>query len=241
MKVTRDKAGEKKVFQQIKEYLAKRPRSDKLWHVSDLLYPRQTFWRKIKPLPVTDDQALYFSLGHGHHGILEAMLGPKKKDGRSDAGEFEEDGILFSPDLRFKDGPLEIKTSRAMYIKADKEDPAKVYEGYLKQLGSYNALMSAPKGKLLVLFLNAVKDGLDKWKKKPQLRLYKVAFEKAELKKITAWLLKRSKDLTAAIKKKKVGALPLCQEWMCRNDCPYFKPCKPWLLEPNRRHAQDKK
>lgn len=238
MKIVRDEAGEKKALQQIKDYLAKKPRSDKGWHVSDLLYPRQTFWRKIKPLPVTDDQALYFSLGHGHHGILEAMLGPKKKDERSDAGEFEKHGILFSPDLRFKDGPLEIKTSRAMYIKADKEDPEIVYEGYLKQLASYNALMDAPQGKLLVLFLNAVKDGLDKWKKKPQLRLYKVAFDAAERKKIVAWLLKRSKLLTAAVKSKKCATLALCPAWMCKNDCPYFKACKPWLVESNRKYLQ---
>lgn len=240
MKITRDIAGEKKVFDQIKAYLAAKPRSDTGWHVSDLLDPRQAFWRKIKPLPTTDEQALYFSLGHGHHGILEAMLGPKKKDGRSDAGEFEKHGILFSPDLRFKDGPVEIKTSRAMYIKADKEDPEKVYEGYLRQLGSYNALMDKPKGKLLVLFLNAVKDGLEKWQKKPQLRLYKVGFDGDERKKITAWLLKRAKALTAAVKKKKVGELPLCADWKCRN-CGWFKNCKPWLQDAARKHAQDKK
>jgi len=240
MKIVRDTEGEKKALQQIKDYLAKKPRSDKGWHVSDLLDPRQSFWRKIKPLPTTDDQALYFSVGHGHHGILEAMLGPKKKDDRSDAGEFEKHGILFSPDLRFKDGPLEIKTSRAMYIKADRENPAKVYEGYIKQLGSYNALMGMPKGKLLVLFLNAVKDGLEKWQKKPQLRLYKVAFEKAELKGITAWLLKRAKQLTAAVKKKKVDGLPLCADWKCRN-CGWFQNCKPWLVDATRKHAQEKK
>jgi len=240
VKIVRDKKGEEKVFDQIKKYLAAKPRSDKGWHVSDLLYPRQTFWRKVKPLPTTDEQALYFSLGHGHHGILEAMLGPKKVDNRSDAGEFEKHGILFSPDMRFKEGPVEIETSRAMYIKADREDPAKVYEGYLKQLGSYNALMNMPNGKLLVLFLNAVKDGLEKWQKKPQLRLYKVAFEKPELKKITAWLLKRAKDLTAAVKKKKVDPLPLCPDWMCKG-CGWFHQCKPWLVDKPRKHAQEKK
>jgi len=239
MKIERDKKGEVDAFKKIKAWLQKRPRSDKGWHVSDLLYMRKTFWRKVKPLPMTDKEALFFVAGHGHHHIIEALLGPKKTDGRTDAGEFQKHGILFSPDLRFTDGPLEIKTSRSKYIKADRENPAEVYEGYLKQLGSYNALMNAKHGKLLVLFLNAIMDG-EKWKTTPQLRLYKVVFEADERKKIVKWLLKRAKDLGAAIKKKKCDDLPLCPEWLCR-DCAWFKGCKPWLVEPRRKGLQDGK
>lgn len=238
MKCVRNEKKEKKYLADIKKWLQKRPRSQKGWHVSDLLYPRKTFWRRTKPLPLTDEEALYFVAGHGHHHILEAILGPKiKQDGRTDAGEFEKHGILFSPDLR-SPHPIEIKTSRAKYIGADREDPERVYEGYLKQLGSYQGLMKSKAGELLVLFLNAVKDGTEKWKTKPQLRLYDVEVEPAEQKKITGWLLKRATDLTAAVKKKKVGELPLCPAWLCR-DCAYFKECTPWLLDAARKHAQD--
>jgi hypothetical protein len=243
LKVVRNEKKEAKYLADIKAWLGKRPRSKEGWHVSDLLYPRKTFWRHLKPLPLTDEEALYFVAGHGHHHVLEAILGPKvaAKDGkgRTDAGEFEKHGILFSPDMR-SPHPIEIKTSRAKYIKADREAPKAVYEGYLKQLGSYQGLMGSKAGELLVLFLNAVKDGAEKWKTKPQLRLYDVTIDPDERKKIVGWILKRAKMLTAAIKKKKVAELPLCPTWLCR-DCTYFKACKPWLIEPGRKNAQDKK
>lgn len=236
MNVKRNEKKEKLYLKKIKTWLSKRPRSDKGWHVSDLLYPRKTFWRRVKPLPLTDDEALYFVAGHGHHHVLEAILGPKKKDARTDAGEFEKQGILFSPDLR-SPHPIEIKTSRAKFIKADKEDPAKVYDSYLKQLCSYQGLMKQKAGELLVLFLNAQKEGGEKWRTKPQLRLYDVVMGPAEKTKVVKWLLKRAKDLTAAVKKKKAGELPLCPDWLCR-DCSYFKDCKPWLLDGRRKNAQ---
>lgn len=239
MQVTRDQKSERKYLDRIKSWLQKRPRSKDKWHVSDLLYPRKTFWRTRKPMPMTDDEALYFSAGHGHHNFLEAILGPRKKAERSDAGEFEKHNILFSPDLRFTDGPLEIKTSRAKYIKADTEDPKTVYEGYLKQEGSYQGLMDAPKGKLLVLFLNALKAG-EKWKTRPQIRVYQVKMDGPERKKVVKWLVGRSKQLTAALKKKSCTELALCPQWLCR-DCLYFKACKPWLVDAGRKHAQDKR
>ena len=241
MKVTRDKKGEADSLKKIKVWLNRRPRSTKGFHVSDLLDPRKTFWGRVKPLPMTDKQALFFVAGHGHHNVLEAILGPKQKlAGKSDAGEFEKHGILFSPDMRFKTGPVEIKTSRAMYIKADEEqDPIDVYKGYLKQEGSYQALMGSRTGKLLVLFLGAVLDKADKWKKTPQLRQYNVIVEPVEQKKIVASLLQRAKNLTAAIKKKKWADLPLCDDWKCR-DCGWFKDCKPWLQDSKRKGLQDK-
>lgn len=242
MKVTRDKKGEADSLKKIKAWLNKRPRSDKGWHVSDLLYLRKSFWRKVKPLPMTDKEALFFITGHGHHNVLEAILGPKQKlEGKSDAGEFLKHGILFSPDMRFKAGPVEIKTSRAMYIKADEgEDPRVSYKSYLKQEGSYQALLESRLGKLLVLFLGAVTDKTNKWKKTPQLRQYNVEIEPAEQKVIVASLKQRSKDLTAAVKKKSCKDLPLCEEWLCR-DCGWFKECKPWLVDSKRKGLQDAK
>ena len=232
MKVERNKALERKCLDKIKAWLQRRPRSDKGWHVSDLLYPRKTFWRKLKPVPMTDKEALFFVAGHGHHNVLEAMLGPRdKEEKRSDAGEFEKYGIFFSPDLRMK-YPIEIKTSRAQKIKADYEDPAEVYEGYLKQETSYQGLLKSVKGALLVLFIS-VKKG---WKNDPQLRFYTVKLSKKELSDRVKWLRAGAKALTEAVKKKKCDKLPLCPTWLCRKDeCAWFKQCKPWVVDPKRK------
>jgi len=239
MKVTRSKEMEAWALKKIKEHLQARPRSDKGWHVSDLLYARKTFWRKIDPRPMTDEEALYFVAGHGHHNILEACLGKRDAKERSDAGEFQKYGIFFSPDMRMKNFTLEIKTSRARKIAADVREPIDVYDGYLKQENSYQALMKQDRGALLVLFLNAVKDEVkESWKTRPQLRCYKILMDAKERKKHLTWLFSTAKSLTEAVKKKTCSKLPLCPIWLCK-DCVWFKGCKPWLMDPKRKNIQE--
>ena len=236
MIVTRSKEMEAWAMKKIKAHLESRPRSDKGWHVSDLIYARKAFWRKVDPRPMTDKEALYFVAGHGHHNVLEACLGKYEKDKtRSDAGEFEKHGIFFSPDMRMKKFVMEIKTSRARKIEADHREPVDVYDGYLKQEGSYQALMDMERGSLLVLFLNAAVEG---WKTRPQLRCYKVLMDPKERKKHLAWLLSTAKLLTDAVKKKNCSKLPLCPIWLCK-DCVWFKGCKPWLMDPKRKNIQE--
>ncbi len=229
MKITRSKPHERKIYDAVKTWLQRKPRSQDKMHVSDLLYPRKTYWQKLHPQPMTDDQAGYFVAGHAHHGVIEAVLGPKKEDNRSDAGEFETDGIYFSPDLRMP-YPIEIKTSRAMY---EPKEPLEGYSGYLKQLGAYQALMGHEKGGLLVFYLT-LKDG---YKRKPAFRFYKVEMSKAELKKKRTELKKRAFVLTEAIKQRNWRTLELCPIWLCR-DCVYFKQCKPWIEDSSRKKLQ---
>ena len=157
---------------------------------------------------------------------------------RTDEGEFKKHGILFSPDLRLP-YPLEFKTSRMRRMpEGDMADLKKSYESYLKQLCSYMALMDNRKGALLVLFL-AVQSAVKKWQFKPALRFYSVRMKPAERKAKVAELIALAKKLTGALKKKSPTGLPLCAEWLCKT-CPYFKPCKPWLVEPKRKTIQDK-
>ena len=239
MKVIRSEKHERMVFDKIKAWLAKRPRSADAWHVSDLLYPLKAYWQRLFPLPITDDQALYFILGIAHHSILEAILGPKDKtEKRADAGEFLKDGIYYSPDLRLP-YPLEIKTSRAYKAPDDSgQKPEKAFEGYLKQETLYQAFMDSKKGALLVVFLNKMLQG-EKWKKKPALRFYKVLCEPKELKKKLEVVKILAKTLTAAVKTKNPKGLELCPDWMCQ-DCGWFAKCRPWIKDPSRKNAQKK-
>ena len=79
MKIQRSKKMERKVLDKIKEHLSRAPRSLDKWHVSDLLYPRKSYFGRVDPQPMTDMQAMYFTAGRAHHEIIEAMLGPKRK------------------------------------------------------------------------------------------------------------------------------------------------------------------
>src|SRR5678815_87081 len=97
MKIVRSKKFERMILDKIKAHLSRAPRSQDKWHVSDLLYPRKAVLGKLKPQPMTDLQALYFTAGRAHHGILEAALGKwdeaRQGRARADAGEFEKHGI----------------------------------------------------------------------------------------------------------------------------------------------------
>jgi hypothetical protein len=229
MKITRSKKMERKILDKIKAHLNRAPRSQDKWHVSDLLYPLKAYWQRVDPQPMTDLQALYFTAGRAHHGILEAALGKwdkAKQQERADAGEFLKHNIYFSPDLR-QPWPWEIKTSRSEY---EPKDLAKGFEGYLKQLKSYQAFMEDDRGGLLVFFLG-LKEG---WRKRPALRFYKVLMNKKEREEKVAEMKALGAALTKAVKTKKHKPLPLCPAWMC-NDCPWFKKCKPWLVDPKRK------
>lgn len=208
---------EAQVYKKIIAWLTRRPRSQDAWHVSDLQYPRKAYWGRLDPQPITELQAGYFIAGIGHHNVVEAILGPRNNKGhRADAGEFMKEGIYFSPDLRLP-YPLEFKTSRADF---EPRDYIKGYDGYLRQLKMYMALMNSTKGGLLVFFL-VLKDG---HRKKPAFRFYKVTCTKDELVKWRAEIKEVAKKLTQAVESKDHTKLKKCPQWMC-GDCVWAKKC----------------
>lgn len=249
MKVARLEAREKWAFAKMKAWLSRRPRSGDGWHVSDLLYPRKSFWQKTDPQPMTDDQSIFFITGHGHHHVIEAIMGPRKEGkakGRTDAGEFKKAGIYFSPDLRGIESlkqsgkilqtPVEIKTTRAQKTPDDTgKSPKSTFESYLKQLGAYMALMKKKIGYLVVMYIS--RRNPQGWGTKPALRFYQVKMDAQELVDRQAELVGIATNLTKAVKTKKCDALPLCADWLCR-DCPWFKKCKPWKVDPRRKKYQ---
>lgn len=239
MIIVRSRKREEWAFTKMKAWLTRRPRSSDAWHVSDLIYARKALFQRIDPKPITDEQSLYFIAGHGHHHIIEAILGPKKTGDRTDAGEFLKKGIYFSPDLREEvmNSPIEIKTSRAKKTPDDSgQHPAKAFEGYLKQLTAYMALMRKKVGMLMVLYLARQVNG---WQTKPAIRFYKVKMTKEELDKRTKELVDLAAKMTKAEKAKSTKGLPLCPKWLCR-DCPWFKKCKPWIEDKSRKNIQKK-
>jgi hypothetical protein len=231
MKIARSKKMERKALDAIKAFLSRAPRSVDKWHVSDLLYPRKSYFGRVDPKPMTDLQALYFIAGRAHHGILEACLGPRKRHKRADAGEFQKHGIYYSPDLRMP-YPWEIKTTRSQY-EPKKGEEKKRYDNYLHQLNMYQAMDETDKGGLLLLYLG-LRSG---YSFKPALRFYKVIFDAKDRAKKLAWMKSMAAKLSKAVKTRVHKALPLCPKYMC-TDCPWFKQCKPWLDDPKRKNIQ---
>jgi len=231
MEIVRSKKAEAAVLQKVKTWLTNRPRSTDKWHVSDLLYPRKAYWQKRDPQPISDKQAGYFIAGIGHHSVVEAILGPKKHGERADAGEFAKHGILFSPDLRLP-YPLEFKTSRRGKAPDDTgERLEKAYDGYLKQLTMYQALMGTERGALLVFYLSR-RTGMRNMTE-PAFRFYNVYMTKLERVRLVKKIIEGAKLLTAAVKKKNHKQLECCPTWMCR-DCAWLKKCNPTKTAPKQ-------
>lgn len=154
---------------------------------------------------------------------------------RVDAGEFEKHGIYYSPDLRMP-YPWEIKTSRSQYEPGpDKYEDR--YDGYLKQLNSYQALDENDKGGLLVFFLSLKQQIGKRTKYIPTLRFYKVLLNKKERDAKVKALKALAAKLTKCVKTKKHQELELCPVWMC-GDCPWKVKCAPWKTDPKYKSVK---
>lgn len=236
MKISRTTGAEKWILERSKAWLAKQERAEGL-HVSDLLYPRKGYWRSVDPRGTTDDEALYFIAGQGHHYILEAIIEGSKKVGKADGGSYEWRGIHYSPDI-LSPHPIEIKTTRAKHgPKAETERSYAVeYEHYLKQLTAYCAIRGECRGDLVVLYLN--KEGAD-GRSKPTVRWYRIELTAQELGKRQAELLAGKQALERAIKTKNHVKLPLCPKWLCRG-CQWVGECKPWETSEGYRDVRPK-
>ena len=204
--------------------------------------PQADIWLKLRD--ITDEgargKAVPFATKKEKQRLLEQLRSSRFTDSdisdfaekRTDDGEFRKHGILFSPDLRLP-YPLEFKTSRREKAPDDSgEQLEKVYDGYLKQLTMYQALMDTERGALLVFYLSKVVAGMGRMKR-PAFRFYNVYLSKLERSNIVKKAISGAKLLTEAVKKKNHKQLELCAKWMCR-DCPWFKKCDPEHTDPKR-------
>jgi hypothetical protein len=224
MKIVRNEKRERKRLELIKKHLEKNERAEGV-HVSDIVFPRKSYWRGIDPKPMTDDEALFFTAGRAHHEMLEAFFDSKTNKKRADAGEHVWKGIYYSPDIKYPH-PDEIKTSRSQYPPGEHANLAKEFKHYLSQLTKYMGAMNDNQGALTVFYISAKNQdtGIGT---KPQLRCYDVFLTDAELKKVRKNMLLKKTALIAAKKNKNVALLPLCPAWLCRG-CVWLEKCKPW-------------
>lgn len=187
-------------------------------HLTDLLYPRQAYFRSIDPKPLTEDQIGYFVAGHGHHGIIEAII----EDPRFREVEFYDKDLktYTTLDIMTKDMVQEIKTSRAWTIKKDPN------ENYIDQIMGECAMTGKTKARLIVFYICPGRNKKGDKETKPKFQVFEISFTKKELKDIREVLEERNKGLHLAKETGDHTKLPLCLEWMCRS-CPWIEDCDP--------------
>jgi hypothetical protein len=204
----------------VKDELAaalRRPAARRRISVTDLLNPRQAFFRWTRPdiLPSPDRQQNMLA-GTGFHGRFGAAVSTE---------EFVEqyveyDGIVGKIDI-YQDTPVELKTTLAMPEGAEAARP-----GYIDQLAMYCAMVGAPRGHLVVYARGGPPQTA-------RLRAFSVEF--CDLDGIRAEMRRRRDLLARALATGSPAGLPRC-EWFTRG-CDYQDICGCEAAPPLQRVA----
>lgn len=240
MKTTRDGEEEQRFYDGLAAYMqqTERVRQDKIYHVSDLLTPRQAYFKRVDPLPLTRAQLGYFLAGQAHHLIAEIIL--KRTDGKGEEKitlEISDHQIIGTQDV-FRDLPIEFKTSRKWTI-----DPEPA-QHYTDQLLMYCAMNGVLEGKIVVFYLAPGRKADGSTSTVPELACWHVQFEQEEVDRAKLYLGCAAVDLTSALLSSDHSLLPLCEEWMCgsRNrkgevkiNCGWYEKCQPQGRYPSSR------
>lgn len=187
-------------------------------HVSDLIFPRKTFWRRIREHPLTDAEMGYFIAGRAHHQILQVLL--EHPDFHEVPVELDE--IHGTVDI-FGEDVIEIKTTRSPIV----HHANKLPDHWLEQLGMYVSMVYPTSrkgvGYLVIFYLGVRSEG-----NIPMLKAYKITFENLdairEKMKLTRLLLQE------AVASSNPVMIPYCPDWLCKKgkkgECAYYSPCK---------------
>lgn len=232
VKIARSKESEEKLYAQAITWIQRNgPRTGV--HASDLLDPRQSYYKKKHGEQLTPGLALTFMIGHVLHAFMICAVEGQPFSFESDQGSrySKELDLYYSVDVLKRGVPREIKSSRRFYPPRSIDDLA----NYIEQLLIYMAAEKKTVGQLWILFLNA-KDS--NGRTSPRIYCYTVSVSKADLRKYAQQVKDTRAKLTTAIKDGKPDALPLCREWKCgKKECAYWKECKP---EGRYRIAREK-
>ena len=230
--LTRNKKIEGQLLEKARTWLETSDRAPGV-HASDLLDPRQAYWKHVKPLPLSNRLIPMFLIGKVLHAfVLNAVDGVELDLDQTDEGSSfsKELGIHFSPDHVKGKQPRELKTSRSFYEPKCVKD----VDNYLEQLMIYLAAMDSTEGQLWVLYLN-LKD--ENGITSPAFRCYTVRISADDLEQFKKTVVATRLMVEAAIAQKKPETLPLCRAWKCGElQCEWFKDCR-----PKGRYGIDKK
>lgn len=190
-------------------------------HVSDLLCPRESLFRKVKPKPITNLELGFYLLGRGLHDAAQALV---KKD-----PEFEiESEVYFDKELeahidlywKARNIPIELKTARVSNM--DEPKPH-----YLDQLHAYMAMTNAETGIIVVFMITHYQNKLNKDTPLKEWEI-KMTPEHREAKR--AWLVKEQNDYRKALDAgdpslARTILLDEALNWKC-NSCKYKVECQ---------------
>jgi len=211
-KVHTDDALSGRILHAVRERLQAEERSG--IHVSDLVFPRKSWFTKHYPKPLLDEECLYFIAGRAHHEVVENLIASEEMR----EVKMEWNGIVGTVDCIEGDGyPVEFKTTRAV----SPYTPETVPNHYILQLGMYVAMLNQGKnsgtGILVVLYLSQLERKFSGRRRSvPKLSAYPIHY--ADLDSLRGEMVLRKLMLEGP----EAPPMNTCEPWLCRS-CRYFE------------------
>ena len=232
-----DKEAEKVIYDRLRDYFSTRERlyTKGVFHVSDLLNPKQAYYKYTDPKPLSEREIGFFVAGLAHHFVVESAVTKTDAPVETPINWSPCDGITIvgRPDIRdyvfFQGEPNEFKTSRKWTIPEDPEG------NYVDQLGCYCALANCPTGRISVFYICPGRSWRGDSSTTPAVVVWKLKFSDAEIVGIKQRLADTANKLEQAIEEKKPEVLPSCTSWFCGSknkgktsvNCKWYHECQP--------------
>jgi hypothetical protein len=190
-------------------------------HVSDFLCPRQSYFKKEFPKPITNLDLGFFLLGRSMHDGAQLLC---KRNPDYEIESFEIfDGVEAHIDLYRKSDnlPIEMKTARMPKMEQPKPH-------YLQQLHSYMAMKNSERGVIMVFLVTHY---LNKINKHTPLKRWIISMTPEQLLEKKIWVLKEGMAMREARKTKDPSKLRFVMhdgdDWNfpC-NNCKWLDECQ---------------
>ncbi len=181
---------------------------EKLWHVSDLIFPRKTYFEMLYGRKITDTAIGFWFTGVAFHTELQRILGIESAE-----KEVKKNGIVAHID-HFDKVLLEIKTSRKWTIPTEPEPH------YIRQVGDYAALTGTTNPKIVVIYPTAGRTWEGKDSSTVEIAAWELQFTKQELGDISEDMEITIAEIKKAVYKKDPSGLPPVPSWLIKDYIP---------------------
>jgi hypothetical protein len=220
--IKRNKSVEGKLIEKARAWVTKDARSNGV-HASELLDPRQAYWKRTNPKELSDRLVNTFLVGKVLHAfVVNAVDGVKTTSiDETDIGSqtSKELGIEYSPDFLINGKVRELKTSRSFYEPKTLKDVAM----YAEQILVYMASTNTVSAQLWVLYLN-LRDETNRTS--PEWRAYDITVTQEDLASIKTDIKQIRAQLLVAVAEGSDKNLPPCRDWLkSPKFCDYWDRC----------------
>lgn len=183
---------------------AKREKDD-LWHVSDLVFPRKTYYDLLEGRKITDEAIGFWFFGKAVGAEIQRVLGPK-------FAEVEAKWEKVVAHIDHKEKVLvEIKSSRKWTI------PETPSPHYTRQVGYYCAMTGTKSAKILVVYPTAGRTWKGDKSSTVDIAAWEVSFSPKELELIRKDMRQTIEEIKYAAKKRNPNNLPPCPKWLLKD------------------------